>query len=106
MQHAVKCSMCDYKCQQHKALAWHMKAKHGVHANTCGAPYASSDEDGVTDGDGQALRMAPASGPVFPGMSISPVGGGRSDAVDLSVRRPDEPRTEDGVIEVTPVSPG
>ena len=106
MQHAVKCTMCDYKCQQHKALAWHMKAKHGVHANPSGAPCASSDDDDASDGEGEALRVAPASGPVFPGMSTSPVGGGKSSAVDLSVRRHDEPRSEDGVIEIAPVSPG
>ena len=101
MQHAVKCSMCDYKCQQHKALAWHMKAKHGVHTDRC--DLSSSEDEDVSKGE--ALPVAPPSGPVFPGMSTSPVSGRRNGAVDLSMPR-DEPNNEDGVIEITPVSPG
>ncbi len=34
VEHALKCDMCDYKCQQEKGLNWHMKTKHGVSYKT------------------------------------------------------------------------
>ena len=115
MQHAIKCEMCDYKCQQHKALSWHMKAKHGVdrtYQHHDHMTHVSSDDD-VSEGERESLRVPPPppSGPVFPGMSSSPVMRPAGDAaganpVDLSVRRSDELCAEDGVIEITPVSPG
>ena len=115
MQHAIKCEICDYKCQQHSALNWHMKAKHGIDRTTGEYPgqgamtYVSSDDD-VSDGERVSLRVIPAppSGPVFPGMSSSPVMRRRTgpSPVDLSVKKTDELCAEDGVIEITPVSPG